>query len=54
MIWKRILKNAWLSLLGVGDEYETHLFLMNNRDLKVQFNAQLWNLHLDLCFEENN
>ena len=40
--------------LGELDEYETHLFLspflMNIRDLKVQFNTKLWNLHPDLCF----
>ena len=54
--------DGWLTnprILGgqnhlVMDEYETHLFLssvlMNIRDLKVQFNAKLWNLHPDLCF----
>ena len=41
-----------------SDKYETHLFLnsflMNIQDLKVQFNAKLWNPHPNLCFEENN
>ena len=36
--------------LGDFDEYETHLFLMKIRELKIQFNAKLWNLHPDLCF----
>ena len=43
-----------LRLILLLDESKTHIFLsqifMYIYGLKVQFNAELWSIHQDLCF----